>query len=72
MTPPDCGSVCLNAVRGFARTMSDDDAGQATAQLFPYAPGLVFVGVWGLILAVLNMIGRIHPTYHVLGRFVHV
>ena len=46
--------------------MSDDDAGQATAQRVPaYASGLVFVGVWGLVLAVLNMIGRIHPTYHV-------
>ena len=46
--------------------MSDDDAGQATAQRVPaYASGLVFVGVWGLILAALNMVGRIHPTYHV-------
>ena len=48
------------------RNMSDDDGGQTMAQNVPaYASGLVYVGAWGLMLAMLNMFGTIHPTYHV-------
>ena len=46
--------------------MSDDATGQTMPGKVPvYASGMVFVGVWGLLLAGLNMLGMIHPTYHV-------
>ena len=37
-----------------------------TAKPVPvYASALVFLGVWGLVLAALNMFSMAHPTYHV-------
>ena len=30
-----------------------------------YAPALVFIGAWGLLLAALNMFSMAHPTQHV-------
>jgi len=30
-----------------------------------YAPAMVFLGAWGLLLAVLNMFSMAHPTQHV-------
>jgi hypothetical protein len=30
-----------------------------------YASAMVFIGVWGLVLAGLNMFGMAHPTYHI-------
>ena len=49
-----------------ARPMSDDATAQTTAGKVPvYASVMVCVGLWGLVLAVLNMFGMIHPTYHV-------
>ena len=46
--------------------MSDDGTGQAVDGKVPvYASALVFLGVWGLVLAALNMFSMAHPTYHV-------
>ena len=46
--------------------MSDDETGQAVDGKVPvYASALVFLGVWGLVLAALNMFSMAHPTYHV-------
>ena len=46
--------------------MSDDATAQSTTGKVPlYASVMVCVGLWGLVLAVLNMFGMIHPTYHV-------
>ena len=47
-------------------SMSDDETGQAVDGKVPvYASALVFLGVWGLVLAALNMFSMAHPTYHV-------
>ena len=46
--------------------MSDDETGQAMDGNVPaYASALVFLGIWGLVLAGLNMFSMAHPTYHV-------
>ncbi|MEC8764635.1 MAG: hypothetical protein VXX40_05485 [Candidatus Thermoplasmatota archaeon] len=46
--------------------MSDDETGQAVDGKVPvYASALVFLGVWGLVLAALNMFSMAHPTYRV-------
>ena len=46
--------------------MSDDATAQSTSGKVPvYASVMVCVGLWGLVLAALNMFGMIHPTYHV-------
>ncbi len=47
-------------------SMSDDETGQAMDGNVPaYASALVFLGIWGLVLAGLNMFSMAHPTYHV-------
>ena len=49
-----------------ARPMSDDANAQYNTEKAPvYASVMVCVGLWGLLLAVLNMVGMIHPNYHV-------
>ena len=54
---------CSSQVAG---PMSDDATAQSTTGKVPvYASVMVCVGLWGLALAVLNMFGMIHPTYHV-------
>ena len=54
---------CSSQVAG---PMSDDATAQSTTGKVPvYASVMVCVGFWGLVLAVLNMFGMIHPTYHV-------
>lgn len=54
---------CSSQVAG---PMSDDATAQSTTGKVPlYASVMVCVGLWGLVLAVLNMFGMIHPTYHV-------
>ena len=46
--------------------MSDDASGQVMDGNVPvYASAMVFLGVWGLVLAALNMFSMAHPTYHV-------
>ena len=50
--------------------MSDDgvsdDSAKLTGEPVPmYAPALVFIGAWGLLLAALNMFSMAHPTQHV-------
>lgn len=46
--------------------MSDDTNGQSSTGKVPvYASVMVCVGLWGLLLAALNMVGMIHPNYHV-------
>ena len=46
--------------------MSDDATSQTMTGNVPvYASAMVFVGVWGLVLAGLNMFSMAHPTYHV-------
>tara|TARA_B100000524_G_scaffold271510_1_gene149760 strand:+ start:2014 stop:2562 length:549 start_codon:yes stop_codon:yes gene_type:complete len=46
--------------------MSDDVTGQTMTGNVPvYASAMVFIGVWGLVLAGLNMFGMAHPTYHI-------
>ena len=51
--------------------MSDDlptpvASKMATGEPVPaYANWFVLIGVWGLLLAVLNMFGMAHPTYHI-------
>ena len=47
-------------------SMSDDASGQVMDGNVPvYASAMVFLGVWGLVLAALNMFSMAHPTYHV-------
>ena len=47
-------------------SMSDDASGQVMDGNVPvYASATVFLGVWGLVLAALNMFSMAHPTYHV-------
>ena len=47
-------------------SMSDDASGQVMDGNVPvYASAMVFLGVWGLVLATLNMFSMAHPTYHV-------
>ena len=46
--------------------MSDNANAQSNTEKVPvYASIMVCVGLWGLMLAVLNMVGVIHPNYHV-------
>ena len=46
--------------------MSDDATAQSTTGKVPvYASVMVCVGLWGLLLAVLNMFSMVHPTFHV-------
>ena len=46
--------------------MSDDVTGQSMTGNVPvYASAMVFIGVWGMVLAFLNMFSMAHPTYHV-------
>lgn len=50
--------------------MSDDAGSHKTTQKVDgpipvYAPAMVFLGAWGLLLAVLNMFSMAHPTQHV-------
>ena len=46
--------------------MSDDVDGQTMTGNVPvYASAMVFIGVWGLVLAGLNMFNMAHPTYHI-------
>ena len=48
--------------------MSDGETGQAVDGKVPvYASALVFLGVWGLVLAALNMFSMAHPTYRLWG-----
>jgi hypothetical protein len=47
-------------------SMSDDESSQVMDGNVPvYASAMVFLGVWGLVLAALNMFSMAHPTYHV-------
>ncbi len=46
--------------------MSENDTGDVLDGKVPvYASALVFLGVWGLVLAALNMFSMAHPTHHV-------
>ena len=46
--------------------MSDEDTGETmTGNVPAYASGLMFLGAWGLVLAVLNMFSLAHPTYRI-------
>ena len=51
-------------------TMSDDGSSTSTSEKLAgpvpvYAPAMVFLGAWGVLLAVLNMFSMAHPTQHV-------
>jgi len=50
--------------------MSDDGASTSTSEKSAgpvpvYAPAMVFLGAWGVLLAALNMFSMAHPTQHV-------
>lgn len=52
------------------QTMSDDAGSHKATQKVDgpipvHAPAMVFIGAWGLLLAVLNMFSMAHPTQHV-------